>query len=126
MTLPFSRAMQLAALCCVLAAHQPLLAAEPTVATLIQESKSGSEAARIKAIDELGSLGEKAAEAVPTLTQILSDSSANIRAHAANSLGLVGNSAKPAAGGLAALMKDNDETVRRQAIKALTAIRPGP
>src|SRR5206468_42154 len=110
---------------CFVAAH-PTFAADARVDELVQAAKSGAEASRIKAIDQLAALGEKAAEAVPNLTLLLSDGSANVRAHAAHALGSIGNAAKPAAAALTNLAKDDDETVRRQAIKALTAIRPGP
>jgi len=81
-----------------------------SVAELIQASKSGAEASRIKAIDQLGALGEKGSDALPTLMQLLSDGSAAVRAHAANALGGLGSAAKPAAAALISLAKDNDET----------------
>jgi len=101
-------------------------AAEPTVADLIAALTSGQEAARVKAIDQLGHQGAKAAEAVPALTKLLKDKSALVRAHAADALGKIGPAAKPAAPALAAAVADPDPGVRRQALEALAQIRPGP
>jgi len=103
-----------------------LQAGEASVADLIGGLKSSDESARLRAIDQLGALGEKAAEAVAPLTELLKDGSAKLRAHAAGSLGAIGAPAKPAVPALAELLKDPDETVRRQAVKAVMAIRPGP
>jgi HEAT repeat protein len=125
MTLSFRSIFVLAALLSFIAAHATF-AADAKVGELVQAAKSGAEASRIRAIDQLGALNEKAADAVPSLTQLLSDTSANVRAHAANALGMIGSAAKPAATALTNLVKDSDETVRRQAVKALAAIRPGP
>lgn len=110
----------------VISAPALLVAADAKVDALVQAAKSGAEASRVKAIDQMAALGEKAADAVPSLTQLLSDPAANVRAHAAYALGMIGSAAKPAAAALANLLRDNDETVRRQAIKALATIRPGP
>ncbi|MGA2059913.1 MAG: HEAT repeat domain-containing protein [Thermoguttaceae bacterium] len=93
---------------------------------LLSQLKSADEPLRIKRIDELGSLGVKASEAVGPLTELLKDKSAPVRAHAARALGEIGAPAKSAAAGLASLLKDPDETVRRQTVEALRAIRPGP
>ncbi len=102
------------------------LAAEPSVSELIRSAQSADESARIKAIDELGARGEKAAAAVEPLTKLLSDDSGKVRAHAVRSLGQIGPPAKPAATAISTLLKDADETVRRQAVTALAGIRPGP
>ena len=104
----------------------PLPAAEPTLTELIAAAKSGSEAARVKAIESLAAQGDKAAEAVAPLTQLLSDSSATVRGHAAYALGAIGAPSKGSAAALSGLLKDADDSVRRQAVKALVAIRPGP
>jgi len=104
-----------------------VLAADPTVAELIAKvAKSPDEAAKLAAIDSLGLLGKKAAEAVPTLTATLKDSSAAVRAHAAQTLGEIGDPAKVAVPEIAALIADPDATVRREAMEAIGAIRPGP
>jgi HEAT repeat protein len=126
MTISSRSAFVLATSLCFISLQASLALADAKVDELVQAAKSGAEASRIKAIDQLAALGEKAADAVPSLTQLLTDGSANIRAHAAHALGNIGSAAKPAAAPLSNLLKDNDETVRRQAIKALTAIRPGP
>src|SRR5262245_23066716 len=125
MTLSFRSPLILAIVLCCACAHAPLVAADAKVDELVQAAKAGAEAGRIKALDQLAAMGEKAADAVPALTQLLGDSSANVRAHTAYALGGIGSAAKPAAAALTNLVRDSDETVRRQAIKALTAIRPG-
>jgi HEAT repeat protein len=107
-------------------AGQSALAADPSVKDLSAQLKSSDEAAKLKAIDELGSQGGKAAEAVAPLTELLKDKSAAVRAHAARSLGEIGAPSKSAAAELASLLQDPDETVRRQTVQALRAIRPGP
>jgi HEAT repeat protein len=93
---------------------------------LTGQLKSTDEATRLKAIDELGLQGGKAAEAVAPLTELLKDKSAVVRARAARALGEIGAPAKSAAPELASLLTDPDETVRRQTVQALRAIRPGP
>jgi HEAT repeat protein len=111
---------------CALLLAAAARAAEPTVADSIAALTSGQEAARIKAIDQLGQKGAKAAEAVPALAKLLKDKSALVRAHAADALGKIGAAAKPAAPALAAAVADPDPAVRRQALEALAQIRPGP
>jgi HEAT repeat protein len=101
-------------------------AAEPSVADLAAGLKSGDESARLSAIDGLGQMGDKAAEAVPALTALLKDASPAVRAHAAKALGEIGTKAKPAVPELAKLISDPDETVRQKAIGAIRNIRPGP
>ncbi|MGA2796097.1 MAG: HEAT repeat domain-containing protein [Thermoguttaceae bacterium] len=105
---------------------QTALAVDSSVKEFTGQLKSSDEAARLKAIDELGLQGGKAAEAVAPLTGLLKDKSAVVRAHAARALGEIGAPAKSAAAELASLLKDPDETVRRQTVQALHAIRPGP
>lgn len=107
-------------------ASATICAADPTMAELLNAAKAGAEAARVKAIDEIGARGEKAAEAVPALAAMTTDTSAAVRAHAAHALGAIGLPAKSAATALSGLLKDKDDLVRRQAVKALAAIRPGP
>ena len=111
---------------CLMMAGSVLRAGEPSVAGLIGGLKSSDEAARLKAVDQLGAMGEKAAAAVAPLTELLADGSAKVRAHAAWSLGAIGAPAKPAVPALAKLLKDPDENVRRQAVRAVQAIHPGP
>jgi HEAT repeat protein len=102
------------------------MAIDSSIKELVGQLKSSDESVRLKAIDQLGAQGEKAAEAVAPLAALLKDGSAPVRAHAARSLGEIGAPAKSAAPELAALLKDADDTVRRQAVNALVAIRPGP
>ena len=104
----------------------PASAAESSVGDLLGALKSPDEAARLQAIDQLGALGPKAAEAVGPLSELLSDGSAQVRAHAARALGQIGPAAKPAIPALVELLKDPDESIRRQAIAAGLAIHPGP
>ena len=100
--------------------------APPSVKDLIGALKSSDEAAQVKAIDQLGAKGAKAADAVAPLTELLKASSAKVRAHAAVSLGEIGAAAKPSVPAIAELLKDADDSVRRQAVKAVIRIRPGP
>jgi HEAT repeat protein len=125
MTLSFRSQSVLAIVLSCACAHAPLVAADAKVDELIQAAKSGAEASRVKALDQLAAMGEKAADAVPSVTQLLNDASANVRAHAAHALGGIGSAAKPSASALTNLVQDSDETVRRQAVQALAAIRPG-
>ena len=62
-------------------------AAEPTTAELIGALKSADEAARLQAVDQLGSQGAEAAAAVTPLVELLKDSSPTVRAHAARVAG---------------------------------------
>src|SRR5262245_10691656 len=125
MTLSFRSLLVLTIVLCCVRAPEPLAAADAKVDELVQAAKSGAEASRIKALDQLAAMGEKATEAVPAVTQLLSDQSANVRAHAAHTLGGIGSAAKPSASALTNLVKDSDEIVRRQAVQALASIRPG-
>jgi HEAT repeat protein len=110
----------LAAMCCI------AQAAPPSPQQLIQSLKSSDEQVRLQAIDRLGALGAKGAEAVAPLVELLKDASPKVRAHAAQALGAIGPAAKPAAADLVELVKDPDPLVRRQAVRAVMHIRPGP
>jgi HEAT repeat protein len=94
--------------------------------------KSEQEVDKVKALDELGARGEKAADAAQfymlyktAIEALLKDKSAKVRAHAALALGLIGPKAKESATALAELLKDPDATVRRTAVRAVRAIHPG-
>jgi HEAT repeat protein len=100
--------------------------ADDSVATLVGNLQSSDEAVQLRAVDELGALKQKAAEAVTPLAELLKGGSTKVRAHAAHALGEIGAAAKPAVDALAQLLKDPDETVRRHALQAIGAIRPGP
>ena len=104
----------------------PLSAAETSVSDLIAALGSGQESSRIEAIDTLGAMGEKAADALAALEGLLKDKSPAVRAHAAESLGEIGSPAKSAVPALITLVTDPEKTVRREAIDAVRAIRPGP
>jgi HEAT repeat protein len=101
-------------------------AAEKSVSELVTALGAEKESVRREAIDALGAMGEKAADAVPALAALLKDKSAAVRGHAAESLGEIGAPAKSAAPGIVALFGDADKTVRREAADALARIRPGP
>jgi HEAT repeat protein len=116
----------LAAFGCWLILAGSVWAAENSLKDKIGELKSSDEAVRLKAIEQLGTQGESAAEAVEPLSALLADKSPAVRAQAAKALGEIGLPAKSAAAALVETLKDTDETVRREAVKALVEIRPGP
>ena len=117
----------LAACGCLSLGGSKLYADETPVAALVaKDLKSENEAEKIKALDQLGAQGEKAAEAVQPIEALLKDKSPKVRAHAALALGAIGAKAKDSAPALAELLKDADETVRRSALRAIQAIHPGP
>lgn len=91
---------------------------------LVKAARSTDEAARLQAIQDLGTLG--GAQVVPVLAELLQAESPTVRAYAARALGTVGEPAKSAAEGLIALLADPEQHVRRQALAAIAAIRPGP
>lgn len=101
------------------------VAAEQTsVEALVAASKSPDEAARLGAIQELGTRGGDAA--IAALVEQLRADSPVVRAYAARALGKIGTPAKSAAEDLIGLLADSEQSVRRQALDALAAIRPGP
>jgi HEAT repeat protein len=94
-----------------------------SVAELQENLKSGNEAVRIGAADELREMSRSAAaEAVPALTQALQDQSPYVRAAAAKALGHIGPEARPAAAALRKAAQDKDDGVRIAATQALKAI----
>jgi len=99
-------------------------AAEPTVTELIAAVNSSDESARLVAIDRLGLMREKAADAVPLLAAALKDSSAVVRAHAAKALGDIGTPATSVVPELMTLTADKDNVVRREAIESIGRIHP--
>ena len=74
---------------------------------------------RSRAADELGSLGESAAEAVPHLIQALHDDYEPVRLNAAYSLGAIGEPAVPQ---LIEVLGDENGPTRRMAAYALAAV----
>ena len=62
----------------------------PVSAIVAKDLKSDKEADKVKALDELGARGVKAAEAVMPIEELLKDKSAKVRAHAALALGSIG------------------------------------
>jgi HEAT repeat protein len=114
---------------CLTLGRSLLYAADPLPkgeGDLAKELKSDKEADKVKALDELGARGEKAAEAVKPIEELLKDKSAKVRAHAAHALGEIGAAAKDAVPALAELLKDPDDCVRRCDLQAIHAIHPGP
>ena len=110
----------------ILAGSKAATAEEASLAESIAALKSPDQSVRLKAIDQLASLGEKASGAVAPLVEQLNDRSATVRAHAIHALGEIGPPAKAAAAAIVATVADPDDTVRRQAVGALLKIRPGP
>ncbi|MEI8376113.1 MAG: HEAT repeat domain-containing protein [Planctomycetota bacterium] len=98
----------------------------PVAALAAKDLKSDNEADKLKALDELGARGEKAAEVAKPIEELLKDKSAKVRAHAAMALGSIGPAAKDSVPALAELLKDPDEMVRRTVVRAVRAIHPGP
>lgn len=103
---------------------QATQAAQQRTADLVAATKSSDEAARLKAIHDLGASGDAAA--VPALVKLLQAESAVERAYAARALGMIGAPAKSAAKNLIDLLADPDADVRQEVVVALGAIRPGP
>ncbi len=123
--------IQMVALGCALGGWLTLASAvaqEPasSVSQAIGALGSSDQTAKLRAIDQLGALRVKAAQAVTPLAALLQDASPMVRSRAANALAAIGAPAKSAAPALVALTNDPDEKVRRQAVKALGCIRPGP
>jgi len=100
------------------------LGQQPGIEDTIAATKSTDEAARLAAIQNLGTRG--GAPAIAALTELLKSDSPITRAYAARALGTIGAPAKEATEGLIALLGDSDAAVRRQAVAAIAAIRPGP
>ncbi len=99
-------------------------AEQASIEALVVASKSSDEAARLGAIQELGTRGGDAA--IAALVDQLHADSPVVRAYAARALAKVGAPAKGAAENLIDLLADPEQGVRRQALEALAAIRPGP
>ena len=76
-------------------------------------------AVRSRAADELGLLGESAAEAVPHLIQALRDDYEPVRLNAAYTLGAIG---EPAVSQLIEVLSDENGATRRMAAYALAAV----
>src|ERR1039458_916699 len=108
---------------CLILGGRNLYADETPVAVLAaKDLKSDKESDKVKALDELGARGEKAAEAVKPIEDLLKDKSGTVRAHAALALGRIGPKAKDSVTALAELLKDPEEMVRRSALRAVLLI----
>jgi len=71
---------------------------------------------RINAAQELGDMGEKAADAVPALIKCLDDDKAEVRKNAAYALAKIG---KPAVPALLDVLKHKDPTIRKNTVFTL-------
>lgn len=120
------KAILFLAVCGCFALGVPALQAKEDAAATKEGSKSADNDARIRAIDEIGARGEKAADSVESLVAMLKDDCVKVRAHAAYALGEIGAPARSAVPALVTMLKDSDKTVRRQAVKAIMRIHPGP
>jgi HEAT repeat protein len=79
---------------------------------------------RLFALQQLGSIGSAAADAVPALAEALKDQNAEVRQSAADALGRIGPAAADAVPVLVEALKDQNAHVRRSAAKALRGIGP--
>lgn len=86
---------------------------------LIRGLKEKSARARIRAADELGSLGPLAKEAVPSLIHNLSDENATVRAAAADALGKIGEFTDPMIAGLINVIRDGEFYSTKHAMRTL-------
>ena len=80
---------------------------------------NGDAAARSHAADELGMVGESAAEAIPHLIRGLHDNYEPVRLNAAYALGAIG---APAVSQLIEILETEDDVMRRMAAYALAAV----
>ncbi len=101
-------------------------AADPSVKELIGQLKSSEESVRLKAIDQLGAEGEKAAEAVAPLAELLKNGSASSASTCCPGSRRNRRPAKSAATELTSLLKDPDDKVRRQAVTCTDRHSTGP
>ncbi|MCY2930895.1 MAG: HEAT repeat domain-containing protein [Planctomycetota bacterium] len=95
--------------------------ADDSVQGYIAALQSADPTQRSQAIQQLGQLGPKAAQAVPALVSVLGDQRTDIRTAAARALGAIQSAPKIAVGPLAGLLKDKDASVRWAAANALGA-----
>jgi HEAT repeat protein len=98
----------------------PAPAGKRSVADLIADLKKGDKE-RFAAIEELGSLGEKAGKAAPALVALFADKSEDVRLHAALALGKIG---APSIGPLSKAFESKDADVRFYAVWGLAFVGP--
>ncbi len=90
------------------------------VAELISELKKG-DAEKLKAIEEIEALGDKAADAVPALVELLSAKSEDVRLHTAMAMAKIG---EPAVEPLTKALSASDSSVRFYAAWGLAFVGP--
>jgi hypothetical protein len=79
---------------------------------------------RIFALEQLGSIGAAAADAVPALAEALTDQNEYVRQHAADALGRIGPAAADAVPALVEALKGANAVVRQHAADALRRVGP--
>lgn len=90
---------------------------------LSETLRSTSARSRIKAVDELGKLGELALDAVPLLTNVLNDENETARAAAADALGKIGSRTNEVIDQLSSVAASGDYYPARHARSALAALQ---
>jgi HEAT repeat protein len=94
------------------------------VSSLVEALHSPNSQERLQAIDSLGLLGNRAAEAVPALVGLLKDPTPAVRAHVVHALGEIADPSSAAA--VAQALADSDPLVRREAVVAVYRLSPSP
>lgn len=95
---------------------------DPAIQNLISGLSAASEASRVKAADELATMGANAAPAIPALVTALSSSDVELRWRAARALGAIGPSAGAAVPDLTKALGDTLPKTRAYAAYALGQI----
>lgn len=95
-------------------------AAEPSLDELIGLVQSPNASARIKAIDQLGAEGAKAAAAAPALTSVLKDADPSVRRHAVKALIAIRPGPQVMLPLMIKLMEDPDAAVHARVLNAIT------
>jgi HEAT repeat protein len=105
---------------CMILAGSISQAADSSVKELIGQLNSSDAAVRLKAIDQLGALGEKAAEAAPQLTVLLTDANPSVRRQAIKAIGAIRPGPKVMIPLFIKLMEDTDPGVHARVLDAIT------
>ena len=107
-------------LCLLIAAPPAPAGSKRSVKDIIADLKRGDKE-RFAAMEELGALGEKAADAVPALVALLPTKSEDVRLHATLALGKIG---APSVEPLSRAYESKDPDVRFYAIWGLAFVGP--